>query len=98
MVPTKATAVAASRLIRSSAPKRSRPTSMPSVSARSSPRRSAVIGQAARRLKGSTSSTTIVSVCTAGQLERVRLPRLQNTSCCRASAEARYCSSATSAL
>ncbi len=98
MAPTKATAVADSRLTRSSDRKRSRFTSTPKLMARSSPSRSAVRAREDRSEKGVTTTSTTARAATLLQVARDSDPMVQNTSCCSASAEDRNCTSAVRAL
>src|SRR5690606_9360167 len=97
ITPTIDTAEAASRLTLSSVQRLSPETSTPTLRACASPSRSAVSLHAARKEKGTVMASTSASISTPCHCAEARLPMVQNTSCCSASAEATNCSSDSSA-
>src|SRR5699024_318771 len=66
-------------------------TEIPMLSALSSPIRSALSRQEARKENGTTSRKINPSTRILLQLDLVKEPNVQKTNCCRASAEATYC-------
>jgi hypothetical protein len=98
MVPTKATGTAASRLMIIMVSRRSQRTLTPKLAALSSPRRRAVSAHARRMKRGREIATTAVVIASFGQVARVKLPMVQNTTAASACSEARYCTSASRAL
>lgn len=96
--PTKATASAERMLMRSSVVSRRRRTSMPKLTARSSPRRSAVSFHELIIDSGSSTANTPNRMPSLSHEARARLPMVQNTSPCSVSSLAMNCIIDTSAL